>query len=614
MELNKAERSLKIKIAYYGPAVGGKTTNLNVLYQRALSPRKGDFVSINSQQDRTILCDFLPLRAGGFCGFDVKLQLLAVPGQTVYIVSRRAVLKGSDGIVFVANSAPEHWHDNIQAFAEMTTHLRAQRIDPANFPLVFQYNKRDLPQVVEMEALNRGLNRQGAPAFGAVARHGEGVLETLSAILELTLEDLSRRHHALALPPHQTVAAWTAHAVRSVFGRNTLGGAAVEEERPGTARPLKLQIAMAEDASRPPGAQADPRSPEALAESYAEASTQLALAMNDLRLERDRIQARLGEVQVALQMAEADSGMNVEDRARRVLDILARAADASNASFFLTLTDVSEILVLPPLLADPLARLPAGSAFLAGQVGLREPQVFLAGEDSDLAQALARAEPPFKAVALVPFRSAERLLGLALLYFWPHAPLPLEDSLAHLGLLAQVLSGPLEATAAREATTDAARLRALSRALAAAMVSVLTRLPSHALRRERLALEDLLAPLRAPGVIVEVDPGIPGIEGDAALLRFALATLIHRCEAASLERKETPEIRLLAQASNSAVQIHVMSGSTAPGEAAAGDRAHFDADAAMAAVDAVLALHNGYFLVPEGEATANHFTLQFDAV
>ena len=81
MELNKADRSLKIKIAYYGPAIGGKTTNLQVLYQNALSPRRGDFVSINSQQDRTILCDLLPLRAGGFCGFDVKLQLLAMPGH-----------------------------------------------------------------------------------------------------------------------------------------------------------------------------------------------------------------------------------------------------------------------------------------------------------------------------------------------------------------------------------------------------------------------------------------------------------------------------------------------------------------------------------------------------
>ena len=132
MEINKAERSLKIKIAYYGPATCGKTTNLNVLYQQALGPRKGDFISVNSQQDRTILCDLLPLRAGGFCGYDVRLRLLAVPGQSMYLVSRRAVLKGSDGVVFVANSATDRWHDNVQSFAEMGTHLRAQQIDPAH--------------------------------------------------------------------------------------------------------------------------------------------------------------------------------------------------------------------------------------------------------------------------------------------------------------------------------------------------------------------------------------------------------------------------------------------------------------------------------------------------
>jgi hypothetical protein len=612
MEINKAERSLKLKIAYYGPAVGGKTTNLNVLYQQALSPRRGDFISINSQQDRTILCDLLPLRAGGFCGFDVKLQLLAVPGQSVYLVSRRAVLKGSDGIVFVANSATDRWHENIQAFAELNTHLRAQRLDPATIPLVFQYNKRDLPQVLEVEALNRALNQRGVPAFGAVARRGEGVLETLTAILDLTLEDLCRRHGALVLPPRQTVSHWTARALRSIFGRESLAGIVAEEERPGISRPLKVQVAMAEEVGRSAGAPADLRSAESLAESYAEASAELALAMNDLRLERDRVQARLTEVQVALEMAEAGPALDLEKRVLRVLEILAGSLDASSATFFLTLAEAPEVLLLPPLVVDPLARIPAGAAFLAGQIGLRQAQLFLAGEDADLAEALAKAEPPFQAVVLVPMRSAERLLGLALLYFWPHAALPSPEALAHAGLLGRVLAGPLEATAAREATSDAGRLRALSRASAAAMVSVLTRLPPHALRRQPLVLEDLLAPLRAPGVTVEVVPGTPPIEGDAALLRFALTTLIHRCEAAALEREEAPKIRVRAAPVDFAVQIHVMSGG--PGGGSAPQRPDFDTDAEVGAVNAVLAQHGGYFVVPEGEVSATHFTLQFDAL
>jgi signal recognition particle receptor subunit beta len=616
MELNNTDKSLKIKIAYYGPAIGGKTTNLNVLYQHALVPRRGDFISINSQQDRTILCDLLPLRAGGFCGFDVRLQLLAVPGQSIYLVSRRAVLRGSDGIVFVANSAVDRWQENLQSFSELNTHLRAQKLDPATIPLVFQYNKRDLPEVLEIPVMNRGLNQRAAPAFEAVARKGEGVLETLAAILDLTLEDLSHRHGPLVVPPGQTVAAWTARAIRSVFGRDSLSGVVIDEEQqPAASRPLKLQIAMGEEAGRAPTGPTDVRSAESLAESYAEASAELALAMNDLRVARDRAEARLAEIQVALEMAEAGTAtLDLEARVLRVLEIVASAADASNASFFLTMGEVPEILFLPPLISDPLARIRAGTAFLAGQVGLREVVVYLAGEDVDLTEALAKADPPFKAVALVPFRSAERLLGLALLYFWPHAPLPSAESLQHIGLLARVLSGPLEATAAREADADAARLRTLSQASASAMVSVLTRLPPHALRRQPLALQDLLAPLRAPGVTVEVAPGTSGIEGDAALLRFALTTLIHRCEAACLERDETPAIRVWAQAWEFTVQIHVMSGGALPGGAGASETPRFDGDAEMSAVNAVLAQHGGYFVVPEGEVSTTHFTLQFDAI
>ena len=614
MEVNKAERSLKIKIAYYGPAIGGKTTNLNVLYQQALSPRRGDFVSVNSQQDRTILCDLLPLRAGGFCGFDVKLQLLAMPGQSIYLVSRRAVLKGSDGVVFVANSATDRWHENIQSFAELNTHLRAQHLDPANVPLVFQYNKRDLPDVLDIEAMNKGLNQRGVPAFAAVARTGEGVLETLAAILDLTLEELCRRYPALALPARQTVSAWTARAIRSVFGRDRLSGLAIEDERPTTSR-LKLQIAMPEETGRASGAHADVRSAESLAESYAQASTELALAMNDLRLERDRAQARLAEVKAALETAAAGTApLDLEARALRVLDILSRSVEASNASFFLTMGEVPEILLLPPLVADPMTRASAGAAFLETQYFLEQVELHLAGEDPTLAEALAMAEPPFQAMAVVPLRSAERLLGLALLYFSPHAALPSTDALAHLGLLARVLSGPLEATAAREAATDAARMRALSRASASAMVSVLTRLPAQALRRQPLVMEDLLAPLRAPGVKVRVAPETPAIQGDPALLRFALTTLIHRCEAAALDRDETPEIRVQAGAVDFAVQIHVTSGGISTGEATAHHRPDFDSDAEVSAVNAVLAQHGGYFVVPEGEVSATHFILQFDAI
>jgi signal recognition particle receptor subunit beta len=172
-EINHRDRSIRVKIVYYGPAVGGKTTNLKVLFDRALGGRRGQFLSVNSAQDRTILCDLLPLRSGGFRGHELKLQLAAVPGQAMYAASRRIILRGVDGIVFVANSATDRWHETQQSFQEMTANLLAQRLDPRRIPLVLQYNKRDLPQVMPIADLSRALNDRRALEFAAVASKGQ---------------------------------------------------------------------------------------------------------------------------------------------------------------------------------------------------------------------------------------------------------------------------------------------------------------------------------------------------------------------------------------------------------------------------------------------------------
>ena len=148
--------------------------------------------------------------------------------------------------------------------------------------------------------------------------------------------------------------------------------------------------------------------------------------------------------------------------------------------------------------------------------------------------------------------------------------------------------------------------------IAGRVVPVVGQLP-HALRREPLVIEDLLAPLRASGVTVEVDPKTPPIKGDAALLRFALTTLIHHCEAAALDRHETPDIRLRAQPWEFAVQIHVMCGKTSSAPEI-DPQVDFDSEAEVTTVNAVLAQHNGYFVIPQGEVAVTHFTLQFDAL
>ena len=222
VELNHRDRTIKIKVVYYGPPVGGKTTNLQVLHHHASGPRRGDMISINSAQDRTILFDLLPLKTPGFRGFDLRLQILAVPGQAMYAATRRLVLKGADSLVFVANSAVDRWDENIQSFREMTQNLLSHHLDPATMPLVLQYNKRDLPQVMEPEIMDRALNLRKVDAIPAVAVRGEGVLETFGAILMRTVVDLARRYAILDIKEGIPAQKWTEQALLGMFGSTSL--------------------------------------------------------------------------------------------------------------------------------------------------------------------------------------------------------------------------------------------------------------------------------------------------------------------------------------------------------------------------------------------------------
>ena len=625
VEFNRQERIVKVKIAYYGPAVGGKTTNLKVLYDRARGGRRGEFVSVNSQQDRTILCDLLPLKSGGFRGVDLRFQLAAVPGQAIYAPARRVVLRGSDGVVFVANSATDRFHENVQAFRELQGHLLAQQLDPATIPMVLQYNKRDLPDVLEAGTLDRALNARRLPVFPAVATRGEGVLETFAAIIQATLEDLARRYPILSLPEGQRIADWTEQAILSMFGAARLAGGETDEDVVTVDLPEEalfsetpthqlLRLSMPEELGRTAPGAPDAASSAMLAESYAQASTELGVRLGDMREERDLARSRLAELRIALELAEqkTEEGQ-IEDRAQRILSILMRSVGAANASLLLTTSDPPQILVLPPLVTDPLARTRWGALHLNDLRELAEARLEEGTVMPALGEALSDSEPVFEAVALVPLRSAERVLALALLYYGPHMTLPTKDTLDHVGFLGRILAGPLEAVAAREATASADRMRAVSRASASAMASLLTRLPAGSARRATLLIEDVLAPLRAPGVTVTVVDGTPPIHGDASLLRYAVATLIARCESAALEKSMIPVIGVYASAEEGFVRVHVWLGEGAAVVGGPVVRQDFsaDTDAEMTAVYAVMGLHDGYLVVPESAAAAVHYVLQF---
>lgn len=190
--VNYATREITCKIVYYGPGRSGKTTNLHYIYSQVPSDRKGQMVSLATQTDRTLFFDFLPLDLGTISGFTTRFQLYTVPGQVYYQTTRRLVLQGADGVVFVADSQSRQLEENIESLQDLHANLAEHDVDARSVPLVLQYNKRDLPPdlLLPVPTLEDALNFRGVPSFEADALHGTGVFETLRAISELVLRRL----------------------------------------------------------------------------------------------------------------------------------------------------------------------------------------------------------------------------------------------------------------------------------------------------------------------------------------------------------------------------------------------------------------------------------------
>jgi signal recognition particle receptor subunit beta len=191
--VNYSTREITCKIVYYGPGRSGKTTNLQHIYSRLPEERKGKMVSLATETDRTLFFDFLPLDLGSISGFATRFQLYTVPGQVYYAATRRLVLQGVDGVVFVADSQSRQLAENVESLQDLHANLAEDGFDPRAMPLVMQYNKRDLPpgEITPLEALDEKLNFRGVPYFPAQAITGGGVFESLRSIASLVLARLS---------------------------------------------------------------------------------------------------------------------------------------------------------------------------------------------------------------------------------------------------------------------------------------------------------------------------------------------------------------------------------------------------------------------------------------
>jgi len=582
VELNHRDRIIKVKLVYYGPPVGGKTTNLQILHRSAAAKRRGELISINSAQDRTILFDLLPLRTPGFRGFDLRLQVLAVPGQAMYFATRRLVLKGADSLVFVANSALDRWEENIQSYREMTQNLLSHQLDPQQMPLVFQYNKRDLPQVLEIEALDRALNSRHVDVVPAVAVRGEGVLETFGIALARTVQDLANRYAILDVKEAAPARQWAEQALVDLFGRTRLGpeaesvgpGAAARTGS-GTGSQTVVRVSPPpKPGDEPRGTGADARAGE-LVETYAEASAQLGAALTELREERDTARERLDDLRLTMSASqELLGGKTLEGALEPVLQRMARIAGVEHAAFW-----------VPQAGRPPRAAALIGlkdEPVLASQAALRQviesagrgakPAFAFAAENLDLGQALDRPEGRFAALLTVPFRTPAGLQGMGVFYYGADTARPGPEILEHLSELPRAMAVALELIAtlgtvrAAEralelALTGSASLGGLehlvgsleslrdglgeirSRSdvpqwfaeqyvrLAPALATSLDDARSllafgrGEIRKDTVYLEDLLAELRTPEVTVEIDAAAETVAADAALVRVALRAL-----------------------------------------------------------------------------------------
>ena len=198
--INYAAREISVKVVYYGPGLSGKTTNLQVIHRKVPPEYKSDMVSLATETDRTLFFDFLPLDLGKIKGFATKFQLYTVPGQVYYNATRKLVLRGVDGIVFVADSAPDKMQENIESFQNLEENLAEYGYKRENIPIIIQYNKRDLPNAMAVEELQRIVNKYNLPWTEAVANKGKGVFDSLKLIGKIVIDHLNKKYSRQSRP------------------------------------------------------------------------------------------------------------------------------------------------------------------------------------------------------------------------------------------------------------------------------------------------------------------------------------------------------------------------------------------------------------------------------
>jgi signal recognition particle receptor subunit beta len=245
VQINFALKEVNCKIVFYGQGMSGKTTNLEIVHQKAPEENKGELTSISTDGDRTLFFDFMPLDLGNVAGMRTKFQLYTVPGQVYYNSTRKLVLQGVDGVIFVADSDPEKMPENIESYQNLIDNLTEYGKDIRELPHVIQYNKRDLPNAMSVEEMDRQMNKFGVPTFEAVAYTGEGVFPTLKTLAGMVLESIDRMDSRSSKRPAAEAPRAAAPAAAPARGAQPTRTAAPAAQKKPAAAPQRAAAAPA---------------------------------------------------------------------------------------------------------------------------------------------------------------------------------------------------------------------------------------------------------------------------------------------------------------------------------------------------------------------------------
>jgi hypothetical protein len=545
VEISHRERIVRAKIIYYGPAAGGKTTNLVVLHQRADPKRRGEMVSVNSTQDRTILLDLLPMKTPAFRGYELRFQVIAVPGQRMYAASRNLLLNGADSVVFVANSAADRWEETLSSLREMNQNLLAHGLDPTTIPLVHQYNKRDLPEVTPMEAMDRTLNARRTASFPAVAIREDGVLETFAAALKLTMEHITNKFKLGAgVRNARSIEEWTAESMRAMFdwspspaaassgpgGTIRSPGATEPRSVPAATHPasqsrisVKVPVARSlEGASSPSAATPanDPQATEALVDSYAQAAADLTSALEEMRDQRDSFERRLSDLGAPFEATlSLLGGAPTDEVLKSLLMRMGEGLGAVSGSLSILRERELRPVILHGLQREPLFSITDASGRPLAAVIAEGPRplIFVSGDPGPLAQILDMSGGQITSIVTIPVRTPVTTLGLACFYLPPESAAPRLEAADHLERWGGAVALALE-TAANRVARD--RLQQMER------IGLVGRLAEQAILEMGPPLDRLFATIGRLRTEHDRNDGREGREGWQAELRGMGAELI----------------------------------------------------------------------------------------